>query len=79
MKILEGIKVVDLSRYISGPNCCQLLGNLGADVIKVESPNGEPVREYEPAYNGDSFYYMVFNRNKRGITVIQEQMMAKKY
>ena len=69
MKILEGIKVVDLSRYISGPNCCQLLGNLGADVIKVESPNGEPVREYEPAYNGDSFYYMVFNRNKRGITV----------
>ena len=42
--ILEGIKVVDLSRYISGPNACSLLGNLGADVIKVESPDGEPVR-----------------------------------
>lgn len=69
MKVLEGIKVVDLSRYISGPNCGQLLGELGADVIKVESPQGEPVREYEPAIDGESFYYMVFNRNKRGITV----------
>lgn len=67
--ILEGIKVVDLSRYISGPNACSLLGNLGADVIKVESPDGEPVREYEPALNGESFYYMVFNRNKRGVTL----------
>ncbi len=69
MKVLEGIRVIDLSRYISGPNCAELLGDLGADVIKVESPAGEPVREYEPAIDGESFYYMVFNRNKRGITV----------
>lgn len=70
MQVLEGIKVVDLSRYISGPNCCQLLGDLGADVIKVEPPSGEPVREYAPtASDGTGFYYMVFNRNKRGITV----------
>jgi crotonobetainyl-CoA:carnitine CoA-transferase CaiB-like acyl-CoA transferase len=70
MQVLQGVKVVDLSRYISGPNCCQLLGDLGADVIKVESPKGEPVREYEPlAPDGTSFYYMVFNRNKRGITL----------
>lgn len=67
--ILDGVKVIDLSRYISGPNACSLLGNLGADVIKVESPDGEPVREYEPALNGESFYYMVFNRNKRGVTL----------
>ena len=67
--ILDGVKVIDLSRYISGPNACTLLGNLGADVIKVESPDGEPVREYEPALNGESFYYMVFNRNKRGVTL----------
>ena len=67
--ILDGVKVIDLSRYISGPNACTLLGNLGADVRKVESPDGEPVREYEPALNGDSFYYMVFNRNKRGVTL----------
>lgn len=69
MKILDGIRVIDLSRYISGPNACTLLGNLGADVIKVESPDGEPVREYEPAIDGQSFYYMVFNRNKRGVTL----------
>ena len=70
MGVLDGIKVVDLSRYISGPNCCQLLGDLGADVIKVESPKGEPVREYTPAaQDGTSYYYMVFNRNKRGVTV----------
>lgn len=67
--ILDGVKVIDLSRYISGPNACSLLGNLGADVIKVESPDGEPVREYEPGLNGESFYYMVFNRNKRGVTL----------
>lgn len=69
MKILENIRVIDLSRYIAGPNACTLLGNLGADVIKVEPPDGEPVREYEPALNGESFYYMVFNRNKRGVTL----------
>lgn len=69
MSILEGIRVIDLSRYIAGPNTATLLGNLGADVIKVESPDGEPVREYEPALNGESFYYMVFNRNKRGVTL----------
>ncbi|MEG1525194.1 MAG: CoA transferase [Clostridia bacterium] len=69
MKILKGVKVIDLSRYIAGPNTCTLLGNLGADVIKVESPEGEPVREYEPAIDGESFYYMVFNRNKRGVTL----------
>jgi crotonobetainyl-CoA:carnitine CoA-transferase CaiB-like acyl-CoA transferase len=69
MKILDDIRVIDLSRYISGPNACTLLGNLGADVIKVESPDGEPVREYEPAIDGQSFYYMVFNRNKRGVTL----------
>ena len=69
MKILEGIKVVDLSRYISGPNCCSLLGDLGAEVIKAESPKGSPEREYDPSLDGTSFYYMVFNRNKKGITV----------
>lgn len=69
MKILDGIRIVDLSRYIAGPNACTLLGNLGADVIKVEPPDGEPVREYEPAMDGQSFYYMVFNRNKRGVTL----------
>ncbi|MBE6830758.1 MAG: CoA transferase [Ruminococcaceae bacterium] len=69
MKALEGIKVIDLSRYISGPYCAQLLGDMGAEVIKVESPGGEIVRQYEPAIDGNGFYFMVFNRNKKGITV----------
>ena len=66
---LEGIKVVDLSRYIAGPYCGQLLGDLGADVIKVESLHGEPQRHTGPKVEGSTFYVMVMNRNKRGITL----------
>lgn len=69
MNVLEGIKVLDLSRYISGPYCCKLLGDFGADVVKVEPPTGETVRWYEPAINGTSFYYMAFNYNKRSVTL----------
>ena len=69
MKPLEGIRVLDLSRYISGPYCAQLLGDMGADVIKIETPKGEFVRGFEPSVNGTSFYFMVFNRNKRGVSI----------
>ncbi len=77
MRILDGVRVIDLSRYIAGPNTCTLLGNLGADIIKVESPAGEAVREYEPAIDGESFYYMVFNRNKRGVTLNTRTQQGK--
>ncbi len=66
---LAGIRVLDLSRYIAGPFCAQLLGDMGAEVIKVERPGGEDSRTGGPWYRGESIYTMVFNRNKHGITL----------
>ncbi len=69
MQALDGIRVIDLSRYISGPYCGELLGDMGAEVIKVETPDGEPNRHFEPSINGFGFYNMVMNRNKKSITL----------
>jgi crotonobetainyl-CoA:carnitine CoA-transferase CaiB-like acyl-CoA transferase len=67
---LDGIRVVDLSRYIAGPYCAMLLGDMGADVIKVEPPGrGEHSRAFGPFVEGESLYTMVFNRNKRSLTL----------
>ena len=65
---LEGIRVIDLSRYIAGALCAQLLGDLGAEVIKVESPKGDEARLWFPRHEGVSLYFANFNRNKRGAT-----------
>jgi crotonobetainyl-CoA:carnitine CoA-transferase CaiB-like acyl-CoA transferase len=66
---LDGIRVLDLSRFIAGPFCAQMLGDMGADVIKVERPAGEDARHHAPFYKGESVYTMVYNRNKRGVTL----------
>ena len=66
---LDGIRVIDLSRYIAGPLCAQLLGDLGAEVLKVESPRGEEGRLAFPLHEGFSLYFANFNRNKRGATL----------
>ncbi|MGC8720404.1 MAG: CaiB/BaiF CoA transferase family protein [Thermodesulforhabdaceae bacterium] len=70
-KPLEGIRVLDLSRVLAGPYCTMMLGDLGADVIKVEKPGeGDETREWAPPdAAGESAYYLCVNRNKRGITV----------
>ncbi len=68
---LEGLRVVDLSRALSGPLCAMLLGDLGADVIKVEEPGtGDDSRHWGPPFqNGESAYFLSCNRNKRGATL----------
>ena len=66
---LSGIKVLDLSRFIAGPLCAQALGDFGADVIKVERPTGEDSRHHEPYFRGESLYTMLYNRNKRAMTL----------
>lgn len=66
---LEGIRVIDVSRFIAGPFCAQTLGDMGADVIKVERPKGEDARHHAPFYKGESVYTMIYNRNKRGVTL----------
>ena len=65
----EGIRVLDLSRFIAVPMCAQLLGDMGAEVIKVERPGGEDAREQGARYRGESLYAMAFNRNKLDITL----------
>jgi CoA:oxalate CoA-transferase len=67
---LEGLKVLDLSRFIAGPHCGMVLGDLGADVVKVERPRlGDDVRSFYPQAGGESLYFLMFNRNKRSITL----------
>lgn len=71
MQSLEGIKILDLSRTLAGPFCTMLLGDMGAEVIKVEQPGtGDESRRFTPpTWNGESCYYLTSNRNKRSITV----------
>jgi len=72
--VLNGIKVLDLSRVLAGPWATQLLGDFGADVVKVERPGrGDDTRQWGPPWLGDeqgeSAYFLSTNRNKRSITV----------
>jgi crotonobetainyl-CoA:carnitine CoA-transferase CaiB-like acyl-CoA transferase len=67
---LAGIKVIDLSRVLGGPYCTQILGDHGADVIKVEPPAGDETRTWGPPFvDGTSSYFIGVNRNKRGIVL----------
>ncbi|WP_339165618.1 CaiB/BaiF CoA-transferase family protein [Siminovitchia sp. FSL W7-1587] len=68
---LQGIRVLDLSRVLAGPYCSMILGDLGAEVIKVEAPNGgDETRKWGPPFKkGVSAYYLCANRNKKSITV----------
>src|SRR5215216_6296767 len=70
MQPLNGIRVLDLSRVLAGPYCTMVLGDLGGDVIKVESPEGDETRGWGPPFAaGESAYYLCANRNKRSIVV----------
>lgn len=66
---LSGYRIVDLTRVLSGPFLTQILGDLGADVIKVEAPSGDTVRTQGEGRNGFSWYFAGFNRNKRSIVL----------
>ena len=69
-RALDGIRVIDLTQVMAGPYCCMLLGDMGADVIKVEPPGGEASRhvafEIAPGVSGP---FLAVNRNKRGLTL----------
>jgi crotonobetainyl-CoA:carnitine CoA-transferase CaiB-like acyl-CoA transferase len=64
---LTGVKVLDLTRVLSGPFCTALLGDMGADVLKLEAPEGDSVRGQGAAKDGLSWYFAQFNRNKRSL------------
>jgi crotonobetainyl-CoA:carnitine CoA-transferase CaiB-like acyl-CoA transferase len=65
---LEGVRVLDLSRVLAGPLCAMIAGDLGADVIKVEGPGGDPVRSLAPpTFGPDATYYLAVNRHRRNV------------
>ena len=65
---MTGLRVIDLTRVLGGPYCTQILADHGADVIKVEPPAGDEVRDWGPPFHGeDAAYFVGINRNKRSI------------
>jgi CoA:oxalate CoA-transferase len=67
---LSDVRVLDLTQVLSGPYCTQMLADMGAEVIKLEGPQGDVARDMPPHYIGDdSVYYLSINRNKRSIVV----------
>lgn len=76
---LTGVRVLDLSRVLAGPFCTMLLGDMGADIIKVEEPGkGDDTRGYPPFLNGYSAYFTNLNRNKKSVTLDLKNPEAKK-
>jgi len=69
-KALNGLRVIDVTRLLTGPYCSMVLADLGADVVKIEVPErGDDSRLFGPFASGESGYFMTLNRNKRGITL----------
>lgn len=66
---LEGVRVLDLTNIMAGPYCSMVLGDMGAEVIKVESVDGDMTRGFEPHVNGESYCYAVINRNKKSVAL----------
>jgi crotonobetainyl-CoA:carnitine CoA-transferase CaiB-like acyl-CoA transferase len=79
MRPLDGIRVVDLTRVLSGPYCTMHLGDLGAEVIKVERPGeGDDTRAFAPPFQGDqAAYFLSVNRNKKSITLDMKSERGK--
>ncbi len=74
---LDGVRVLELARYQAGPQCGSMLGELGAEVIKVERIGGEETRANPPIHNGQSIYFAVYNRGKKSITLDLESERGK--
>jgi len=72
MRALEGLKVVDFTRFVAGPFCAMQLADHGADVIKLESPvdKGDELRGWGPPFiDGQSYYFITLNKNKRSVAL----------
>src|ERR1043165_1454896 len=67
---LEGVNVLDLTNVMAGPYCTMVLGDLGADVVKIEDfPEGDTTRRFDPKVNDESYCFAVLNRNKKSLAL----------
>ena len=67
---LEGVRVLDLTNVMAGPYCTMVLGDMGAEVVKIENPpEGDTTRRFEPQVNGESYCFAVLNRNKKSLAL----------
>ena len=76
-RALEGIRIVDFTRVLAGPLATVLLADLGAEVIKVEPPQGDDYRGIGPFRNGESALFTIVNRGKRGVVLDLKQPAAQ--
>src|SRR5882757_5285609 len=67
--ILDGLRILEIGHFVAAPFCTRLLGDLGADVIKIEPPDGDPVRRWGEQLNGRSVWWSMHGRNKRSIAL----------
>jgi crotonobetainyl-CoA:carnitine CoA-transferase CaiB-like acyl-CoA transferase len=75
---LEGVKVLDLTSVMAGPYCTMVLGDMGADVLKVENfPEGDASRRFDPRVNGESYCFAVLNRNKKSVALNMKDPRGK--
>src|SRR5215212_6721548 len=76
---LHGVTVVDLSRILAGPYCTMMLGDMGAEIVKIEQPgSGDDTRTWGPPWaGGESAYYLAINRNKRSLTLNLKSARAR--
>ena len=74
---LEGVTVLDLTSVMAGPYCTMVLGDLGAEVIKVESFEGDSSRRFDPKVNGESYCFAVLNRNKKSLALNMKEPRGK--
>ena len=74
---LDNIRVIDLTRVLSGPFCTAMLADMGAEVIKIEHPDGgDDARHFGPFKNNKSLYFALINRNKKSISLDLKQRSA---
>jgi crotonobetainyl-CoA:carnitine CoA-transferase CaiB-like acyl-CoA transferase len=79
MKPLAGIRVLDLSQYIAGPYCTQILATFGAEVVKIESPGGDDARSWPPIKDGFSGYFANFNGGKKSLALDLKDAAGRAY
>lgn len=67
--VLDGVRVLEIGHFVAAPFCTRLLADLGAEVIKIEPPNGDPVRQWGAQIDGQSLWWSVHGRNKQSIAI----------